>query len=110
MKRRKEYTWIIATIGISVLLLFQLVLVSRLYQLKKEYFLQKRRFSWKDKAALFYGFVSEAALKSYFREENFKTPPLKKLDEMASALGKPTYELIKEVKLIEKTDTRKNKE
>lgn len=41
MKRRKEYTWIIATIGISVLLLFQLVLVSRLYQLKKEYFLQK---------------------------------------------------------------------
>ena len=76
----------------------------------KEYFLQKGRFSWKDKAALFYGFVSEAALKSYFREENFKTPPLKKLDEMASALGKPTYELIKEVKLIEKTDTRKNKE
>lgn len=33
----------------------------------KEYFLQKGRFSWKDKAALFYGFVSEAALKSYFR-------------------------------------------
>ena len=76
----------------------------------KEYFLQKGRFTWNDKAALFYGFVSEDALKSYFREENFKTPPLKKLDEMASALGKPTYELIKEVKLIEKTDTRKNKE
>ena len=76
----------------------------------KEYFLQKGRFTWNDKAALFYGFVSEDALKSYFREENFKTPPLKKLDEMASALGKPTYELIKEVELNEKTDTRKNKE
>lgn len=76
----------------------------------KEYFLQEGRFSWNDKAALFYGFVSEDALKSYFREENFKTPPLKKLDEMASALGKPTYELIKEVELNEKTDTRKNKE
>ncbi len=61
----------------------------------KEYFLQEGRFSWNDKAALFYGFVSEDALKSYFREENFKTPPLKKLDEMAAALGKPTYELIK---------------
>lgn len=76
----------------------------------KEYFLQEGRFSWNDKAALFYGFVSEDALKSYFRKENFKTPPLKKLDEMASALGKPTYELIKEVELNEKTDTRKNKE
>lgn len=76
----------------------------------KEIFLQKGRFTWNDKAALFYESVSEDALKSYFREENFKTPPLRKLDEMASALGKPTYELIKEVKLIEKTDTRKNKE
>ena len=39
------------------------------------------------------------------REENFKTPPLSKLDEMAEALGKPTYELIKEDKSDEKTDT-----
>lgn len=62
----------------------------------KEYFRKKGKFSWSDRAALFYGFVSEDALKSYFREENFKTPPLKKLDEMAEALGKPTYELIKE--------------
>lgn len=52
-----------------------------------------------------YGFVSKDALKSYFREENFKTPPLSKLDEMAEALGKPTYELIKEDKSDEKTDT-----
>lgn len=71
----------------------------------KEYFLQKGRLSWKDKTALFYGFVSEDALKSYFREENFKTPPLKKLDEMASALGKPAYVLIKEGASIEKTDS-----
>lgn len=71
----------------------------------KKIFLQEGRFSWNDKAALFYGFVSVDALKSYFREENFKTPPLKKLDEMASALGKPTYELIKEVELNEKTNT-----
>lgn len=71
----------------------------------KEYFLQAGRFSWNDKAALFYGFVSEDALKSYFREENYKTPPLKKLDEMAEALGKPTYELIKEVEPDEKNNT-----
>lgn len=71
----------------------------------REYFLQHGKFSWNDKAALFYGFVSEDALKSYFREENYKTPPLSKLDEMAEALGKPTYELIKEVEPNEKTDT-----
>lgn len=63
------------------------------------------KFSWNDKAALFYGFVSEDALKSYFRAENYKTPPLSKLDEMAEALGKPTYELIKEVEPNEKTNT-----
>lgn len=71
----------------------------------QEYFMQAGRFSWNDKAALFYGFVSEDVLKSYFREENFKTPPLSKLDEMAEALGKPTYELIKEGESDEKTDT-----
>lgn len=71
----------------------------------QEYFMQAGRFSWNDKAALFYGFVSEDVLKSYFREENFKTPPLSKLDEMAESLGKPTYELIKEVELDEKTNT-----
>lgn len=61
----------------------------------REYFLKKGRFSWSEKAALFYGFVSEDALKSYFRENNYKLPPLSKLDEMAEALGKPAYELIK---------------
>lgn len=71
----------------------------------REFFMQYGRFSWKDKAMLFYGFVSEDVLKSYFREENYKTPPLRKLDEMAEALGKPTYELIKEVELDEKADT-----
>lgn len=71
----------------------------------QEYFMQAGRFSWNDKAALFYGFVSEDVLKSYFREENFKTPPLSKLDEMAEALGKPTYELIKEGESDEKADT-----
>lgn len=70
----------------------------------RKYFLQCGRFSWNEKAALFYGFVSEDVLKSYFREENYKTPPLKKLDEMAEALGVPTYELIKEGKFDEKTD------
>ena len=71
----------------------------------KEIFLQEGRFSWNDKAALFCCFVSVDVLKSYFREKNFKTPPLKKLDEMASALGIPAYELIKEVRANEKTDT-----
>lgn len=71
----------------------------------REYFMQYGRFTWTDKAALFYGFISEDVLKSYFREKNYKTPPLSKLDEMAEALGKPTYELIKEIELNEKTDT-----
>lgn len=71
----------------------------------REYFMQHGKFSWNDKAALFYGFVSEDALKSYFRAENYKTPPLSKLDEMAEALGKPTYELSKEVEPNEKTNT-----
>lgn len=71
----------------------------------REYFMEYGRFSWNDKAALFYGFVSEDSLKSYFREKNYRVPPLKKLDEMAEALGKPTYELIKEISPNEKTNT-----
>ena len=71
----------------------------------EEYFIQAGRVYWNEKVGMFYGFVSEDALKSYFREENFKTPPLSKLDEMAESLGKPTYELIKEVELDEKTNT-----
>lgn len=71
----------------------------------KEKFLQEGRFSWNDKAALFCCFVSVDALKSYFRERNFKTPPLQKLDEMASAIGIPAYELIKGDDANEETDT-----
>lgn len=71
----------------------------------KGYFLKKSKFSWNDKTALFYDFVSEDALKSYFRIENYKVPPLKKLDEMAEALGVPTYELIKGEEIDEKADT-----
>lgn len=70
----------------------------------KKYFLEFGRFSWSDKAALFYGFVSEDALKSYFRNDNYKTPPLKKIDEMAEAIGKPAYELIKEERENAKAD------
>lgn len=70
----------------------------------QSYFLKCGRFTWNDKAALFYGFVSEDALKSYFRTTNYKTPPLNKLDEMAEALGIPTYELIKGGNLDEKAN------
>lgn len=41
MERRKEYTWIIAIICISALLFFQLILVTRLYQLEKNHFYDK---------------------------------------------------------------------
>ena len=41
MKRRKEYTWIIAIVCITVLLLFQLILICRLYQLDKDHFYEK---------------------------------------------------------------------
>lgn len=71
----------------------------------QKYFMKAGRFSWNDKAALFYEFISVDALKSYFREKNYKTPPLSKLDEMAEALGKPTYELIKEDVFDEKANT-----
>jgi len=62
----------------------------------EDVFLTKGCFSWRSKTALFYGFVSEDMLKSYFRKINYRIPPLKKLDEMAEALGVPTYQLIKE--------------
>ena len=58
-------------------------------------FIDKGRTTWNDKVALFYGFLSEDVLKSYFRKKNYKTPPLKKIDEMAEALGIPPYMLIK---------------
>lgn len=58
-------------------------------------FIENGRTTWNDKVALFYGFLSEDILKSYFRTSNFKTPPLKRIDEMAEALGVPTYMLIK---------------
>lgn len=41
MKRRKGYTWIIAIVVILALLLFQLTLVLRLYQIEKEHFYDK---------------------------------------------------------------------
>lgn len=41
MKRRKEYIWIIAITGISVLLLFQLLLVKRLHQLDRNRFCER---------------------------------------------------------------------
>lgn len=70
----------------------------------QEIFINNGRFTWRDRAALFYEFVSEDALKSYFRNQNYKTPPLKKLDDMAEALGIPTYRLLKENGLDEETD------
>ena len=61
----------------------------------EEIFTNKGRFSWRAKTSLFFGFVSEDMLKSYFRKTNYRVPPLKILDEMAEALGVPTYQLIK---------------
>lgn len=62
----------------------------------EDIFMTNGCFSWRNKTALFFGFVSEDMLKSYFRKINYRVPPLKKLDEMAEALGIPTYQLIKE--------------
>lgn len=41
MKRRKEFTWIIAIVGISALFLFQLIFIGRLYQLDRDRFEEK---------------------------------------------------------------------
>ena len=62
----------------------------------EDFFVIKGCFSWRNKTALFFNFVSEDMLKSYFRKINYRIPPLKRLDEMAEALGIPTYQLIKE--------------
>lgn len=68
-------------------------------------FKERGRKTWRDKTALFFNFVSEDALKSYFRKSGYKTPPLRKLDDMAEALGKPVYELIRMEEPYEKADT-----
>lgn len=68
------------------------------------YFMSKGRRFWRDRAALFFNFVSEDALKSYFRPSGFKTPPLKRLDEMAEAIGYAAHQLIQEGALHEKRD------
>lgn len=68
---------------------------ERLVMNLQRIFIDNGRTTWNDKVALFYGFLSEDVLKSYFRTSNFKTPPLKRIDEMAEALGIPTYMLIK---------------
>ena len=62
----------------------------------EDIFVTKGCFSWRSKTALFFSFVSEDMLKSYFRKTNYKIPPLKRLDDMAGALGVLTYQLIKE--------------
>ena len=72
-------------------------------------FIEEGRKTWNDKVALFYGFVSEDVLKSYFRKKGYKTPTLGRLDEMAEAIGKPVYDLLKEVNDNEKADSRGNK-
>lgn len=71
-------------------------------------FLQEGKFTWSDKSALFYGFVSEDNLKSYFRKKNYKVPPLKRLEEMAEALGMPVYELLKEGIFDEKENKQRS--
>lgn len=68
------------------------------------YFTKMERCSWRNRAALFFNFVSEDALKSYFRPSGFKTPPLKRLDEMGDAIGCAAYRLIKEGALYEERD------
>ena len=70
----------------------------------QKYFINNGKFSWSDKASVFYGFVSEDNLKSYFRKNNFKTPPLKRLDDMAEAIGIPVHQLIKKGLYDEKTN------
>ena len=72
--------------------------------LKEIEFINNGKFSWSDKASVFYGFVSEDNLKSYFRKNNFKTPPLKRLDDMAEAIGIPVHQLIKKGLYDEKTN------
>lgn len=41
MKRIKEYTWVVAVVGITALLLFQLLLAGRLYEFDKNRFQEK---------------------------------------------------------------------
>lgn len=63
----------------------------------KRIFQEKRKHTWNEKVSLFSGFVGEDALKAYFKSNKQNAPTLKKLDDMAEALGIPVYKLIEEV-------------
>ena len=59
-------------------------------------FLKKQCFTMPHKLSLLDNVVTDYALQSYLRKQNYKTPTLSKLDLIANALNIPTYILLSE--------------
>ena len=59
-------------------------------------FLKNQCFSTPQKLALLNHVVTDFALQSYLRKQNYKLPTLSKLDVIADALGISTYSLLSE--------------
>ncbi len=59
-------------------------------------FLKNHCFSLPHKLSLLDNVVTDYALQSYLRKQNYKTPTLSKLDLIADALNMPTYVLLSE--------------
>lgn len=60
----------------------------------KKIFISKHKYTWNDKASLFYGYFSIDTLMSYTRDQSFRTPPLDKISLLAECLGIESYKLI----------------
>lgn len=66
----------------------------------KIFFMEKQAFKINQQLTLLQYSVSDFALRSYIRKENYKLPPLITLDRIADALEIPTYILLKEGKIF----------
>jgi transcriptional regulator with XRE-family HTH domain len=61
----------------------------------KQIYRKNNKFTWNEKAAIFYGYFSVDTLMSYTREKSHRTPPLSKIYLIAECLGMEPYKLIK---------------
>lgn len=59
-------------------------------------FLKKQCFSTPQKLALLNNTITDFALQSYLRKQDYRLPTLSKLDVIANELGIPTYSLLLE--------------
>ena len=68
----------------------------------QEVFIANNKTTWQERESLLFAFISVDSLKSFFKKSNYRSPSLKQLDSIASALGINPYKLISEEFLYEK--------